>query len=170
MNGRRNNKEYLRLYAVTDRECMGSRNLYDCVSEAIDGGVTALQLREKNLSYDDFLKQAQEISELAKKKNVPLIINDNVEIARLCGAGVHVGQSDMSVAEARRILGDGAIIGASARTPEQAQRAESQGADYLGVGAVFGTKTKSDAKTINTEILKEICNSVKIPVVADVLR
>ena len=159
-------KKSLRLYAVTDRGCVGARNTFDCVRDALDGGVTIVQLREKKLSFEEFLDEAKEISKLTAARKVPLIINDNVEIAKLCGAGVHVGQSDTSVREARKKLGGGAIIGASARCVEQALEAQAQGADYLGVGAVFGTNTKNDAKTISVDILKEICASVDIPVVA----
>lgn len=159
-------RENLLLYAVTDGSRSGS-SLYGRVEKAIDGGATIVQLREKNMSFDDFLAEAVEISGLCKRKSIPLIINDNVEIARLSGAdGVHLGQGDMNAAEARSILGSDKLIGVSARTVEQALDAERAGADYLGSGAMFSTSTKTDAKKLSYETLKDICSAVKIPVVA----
>lgn len=126
-----------------------------------------MQLREKNLTHDEFLSEAKEIKKLCNAYNVPLIINDDVDIAIESGAdGVHVGQKDMDVSEARRKLGADKIIGVSARTVEQALLAEKNGADYLGVGAVFSTSTKLDAKNISHETLRDICSAVSIPVVA----
>lgn len=160
-------KEQLLLYAVTDRSYLEGRTLYSQVEQALKGGVTLLQLREKNLPKEVFLQEAIEINELCQSYHVPLIINDNVEIALKSGAdGVHVGQEDMDVEAARRILGPDKIIGASARTLEQAQKAQNEGADYLGCGAVFSTGTKKDAKALDHGVLKEICASVDIPVVA----
>lgn len=160
-------RKSLRLYAVTDRSWLGGTTLAEQVEEALKGGVTCVQLREKELDTDRFLEQAREILALCRRYKVPLLINDRVDIAKEIGAdGVHVGQSDMEVSRAREILGDKAIIGVSARTVEQALEAERNGADYLGVGAVFGTNTKQDARPIPHETLREICRAVSIPVVA----
>lgn len=157
----------LLLYAVTDRKWLNGRTLLQQVSDAIDGGVTMIQLREKNLGYDEFLCEAVEINRLCKRKNVPFIVNDSVEIAVKSGAdGVHLGQSDEDVRHVREKYGDSLIIGATARTIEQARAAQMSGADYLGVGAVFGTSTKADAKPMSIEHLSEICSCVNIPVVA----
>lgn len=159
--------EDLRLYAITDRHWLNGETLYQQVEKALKGGVTFLQLREKNLDEEDFMKEAREIKALCRKYKVPLIINDNVEIAREIDAdGVHVGQSDMEAGDVRDRLGPDKIIGVSARTVEQALLAQAHGADYLGVGAVFSTSTKSDAKNVSYETLKEICKAVRIPVVA----
>lgn len=126
-----------------------------------------MQLREKELSEADFEQEAKELLELCHKYNVNLIINDNVALAAKVGAdGVHIGQSDMWVEKARAILGKEKIIGVTAKTVEQAKAAEAAGADYLGSGAVFGTSTKKDAKPMDHALLQEICESVKIPVVA----
>jgi len=160
-------KDNLLLYAVTDRSWLNGETLAQQVEKALKGGATIIQLREKNLSYDEFLQSATEIKKITEKYNVPLIINDNVEIALKADAdGVHLGQGDMSAAEARKILGKDKIIGVSARTCEQAKAAEASGADYLGVGAVFSTSTKTDAKPLEHEMLKKICDTVSIPIVA----
>lgn len=160
-------REQLLLYAVTDRSWLKGKTLYQQIEEALKGGVTFLQLREKNLSEEAFLQEAIEIKQLCAKYQVPLIINDNVDIALKSGAdGVHVGQGDMPADEVRNILGEDKIIGVSARTVEQAQEAERLGADYIGSGAVFGTGTKADAKKLDHKIFSDICHSVKIPVVA----
>lgn len=157
----------LLLYAVTDRSWLNGRTLYEQVKEAVLGGVTFLQLREKNLSDQEFLEEAKEIKKLCTRYQVPLIINDRVEIACLADAdGVHLGQSDMDVRKARAKLGPDKIIGVSAKTVEQALLAQEQGADYLGVGAVFQTGTKSDATAISHEQLRDVCKAVSIPVVA----
>lgn len=161
------NKKLLRLYAVTDRSWLDGRELYEDVEKALTGGATLIQLREKNMSLDDFIISAEKIKSVCKKYNTPLIINDNVDVALAAGAdGVHLGQSDMSIAKARAILGKDKIIGATAKTVSQAQKAEKEGADYLGSGAIFGTTTKGDAKKMDMETLKEITGSVNIPVVA----
>lgn len=161
-----NRNKYL-LYAVTDRHWLNGRSLEEDVELALKGGVTLVQLREKNLEFDALCTEAEKIHSLCKRYNVPLIINDNVEVTKAVNAeGVHLGQGDMSVAEAREILGNDKIIGATARTKEQAVKAEKDGADYVGSGAVFGTSTKSDAVKMSFETLKEICQSVKIPVTA----
>lgn len=160
-------REALRLYAVTDRHWLNGRTLVQCVEQAIEGGATFVQLREKNLDSENFLREAEELKKLCAARAVPFVVNDNVEIAKKVGAdGVHVGQSDMACLEARRILGPDAIIGVSAQTVEQAVLAEKQGADYLGVGAVFATGSKADAESVSFETLKAICQAVKIPVVA----
>lgn len=160
-------KKSLLLYAVTDRSWLGKQSLYQQVEMALQGGVTFVQLREKELDFDSFLNEALEIKELCKEYHVPFIINDNVEIAIKSGAaGVHVGQSDMEMTEARKKLGDDKIIGVSVQNVEQALLAEKNGADYLGVGAVFATDTKKDADYVSYETLKAICSAVKIPVVA----
>ncbi len=164
MNCRR---EDVLLYAVTGQTGPGEKSLADQVERALRGGVTMLQLREKTLDEETFLEEAYRIRKLCDRYGVPLIINDNVRIAKETGAaGVHVGPSDMSVADARAILGPTRIIGASARTVEQAVDAERQGADCLGVGAVFATDTKQDAIRIGRRTLTEICQAVRIPVVA----
>ncbi len=157
----------LLLYAVTDRQWLNGRPLSAAVEEALRGGATILQLREKSLSHEDFLAEAREILSIARRWNVPLIINDDVEVALECGAGgVHVGQSDVSLREARLRLGPRAIIGVSAHTVEEAVTAEAGGADYLGVGAVFPTGTKENARPLSFEALKNITSAVKIPCVA----
>ena len=160
-------KSAMLLYAVTDRAWVGRQTLYEQVECAIRGGVTCLQLREKELDSGSFFEEAEKIKLLCNKSNVPLIVNDNVEIAVKCGAdGVHIGQEDMAAAEVRRIIGKDMILGVSAQTVEQAKKAEQDGADYLGVGAVFPTSTKLDAADVPYDKLKEICAAVKIPVVA----
>lgn len=160
-------KQDLLLYAVTDRSWLRGETLYSQVEKTVKGGATFLQLREKALDQDSFLQEALEIRDLCGTYNVPFLINDNVEIAAAVGAdGVHVGQSDADAAFARKRLGAGKIIGVSAQTVEQALLAERNGADYLGVGAVFPTGTKSDADDVSFETLKAICESVRIPVVA----
>lgn len=157
----------LLLYAVTDRSWVGEKTLYEQVKASLDGGITLLQLREKEMPYEDFLREAKDMKALAASYGVPLMINDNVDLALAVDAdGVHVGQSDMEAGSVREKLGRDKIIGVSARTVLEALRAEKAGADYLGVGAVFSTSTKEDADVIAWETLKEICQSVSIPVVA----
>lgn len=158
----------LLLYAITDRGQLGENEpLSEAVKAALEGGITLLQLREKNLSDEEFLQSAIEISNVCKSYGIKLIINDNVEICKKCGAdGVHLGQGDMDIKEARKILGNNKIIGITAKTVEQAQKAQSEGADYIGSGAIFGTSTKSDAMKMDMETLKAITSSVAIPVVA----
>lgn len=160
-------KKHMLLYAVTDRRWSEGTTLYEQVEQALQGGVSTLQLREKNLSDEEFLKEAMEIKELCKKYNVPLIINDNVDVAIKCGAdGVHVGQEDMEASKVREKVGRDMIIGVSAHNVEEARKAVSNGADYLGVGAVFNTSTKDDVDVLKKETLKEICLAVDVPVVA----
>lgn len=160
-------KKDLLLYAVTDRSWLGEQTLYEQVEEALKGGATFIQLREKELDEENFLKEAVEIKELCMRYHVPFVINDNVEIARKMDAdGVHVGQSDMEAGDVRAILGEEKILGVSAQTVEQAILAEQRGADYLGVGAVFPTGSKADAQDVSMETLKNICKAVQIPVIA----
>lgn len=157
----------LRLYAVTDRSWLGNQTLYEQVEAALKGGVTCVQLREKNADYDTFLAEAVQLRELCSLYCVPLIINDNVELALKVGAdGVHVGQEDMDARDVRALLGPDMILGVTAKTVEQAICAQQAGADYLGSGAVFGSATKLNAKPMSHETLKEICNAVSIPVAA----
>ena len=157
----------LRLYAVTDRTWTGRQTLAQQVEQALQGGATLVQLREKELDDEAFLAEALEMKALCHRYGVPLIINDNVEVALRCGAdGVHVGQSDMQAGDVRARMGKDKIVGVTAKTVEQAQAALAAGADYLGSGAVFGTSTKPDAKPMSKELLREICASVDIPVVA----
>ena len=161
------NKNMLRLYAVTDRAWVGRQSLYEQISDAIDGGVTIVQLREKNLSEDEFIREAEKICVLCHEKGIPLIINDNYNVALKVGAdGVHVGIEDAPVEKIREIAGDDFIIGATATTVEQAQNAEKSGADYIGVGAVFPSPTKRNAIRITNAQLEEITSSVNIPAVA----
>ena len=158
---------YLELYAVTDRHWLGNQTLFDQVKEALDGGATCIQLREKQLDEEDFLKEAIEIQKLCKEYHVPFIVNDNVDIAKTMHAdGIHVGQSDMEALDVRKELGKDVILGVSAQTVEQAKKAEAHGADYLGVGAVFPTGSKDDADDVSHETLKAICEAVSIPVIA----
>lgn len=160
-------KSSLLLYAVTDRTWLKGRPLTEVVEEALQAGVTFLQLREKDLNYHSFFKLAKEIKTISDRYNIPLVINDNVEIAMASEAdGVHVGQKDMEAKEVRRIIGPDKILGVSVQTVEQAVEAEQNGADYLGVGAVFSTSTKLDADLVSYVTLQEICNTVSIPVVA----
>lgn len=160
-------KNYMLLYAVTDRMWLSGRTLAHDVEEALKGGVTMVQLREKELGDQDFLAEAFEIKALCKKYNVPFLINDNVEVAIACDAdGIHVGQDDMDALQVRERLGDDKIIGISAQTVEQAKKAVACGADYLGVGAVFTTSTKRDANVMSFDTLKAICAAVDVPICA----
>lgn len=161
------NKKDLLLYGIAGGLNIDRQSLYTKTEEAIKGGTTIIQLREKNLNYNEFLSEASEIQMLCDKYKIPFIINDNTDIAKEVDCdGVHIGQDDMSVSEARRILGDDKIIGVSVQNVKQAIKAEDEGADYLGVGAIFQTKSKDDAENVSTDTLKRICQSVSIPVVA----
>ena len=160
-------KEDLLLYAVIDRSWLRGETLYAQVEKALKGGATFIQLREKELNEEAFYQEAVELKKLCHQYKVPFVINDNVEIAKKMDAdGVHVGQSDMAACDVRKILGEDKILGVSAQTVEQALLAEQMGADYLGVGAVFPTGTKTDAVEVDAETLKAICAAVKIPVIA----
>ncbi|MGN0402087.1 MAG: thiamine phosphate synthase [Acetatifactor sp.] len=160
-------KEMMRLYAVTDRAWTGRQTLYEQVEEALQHGATFIQLREKKLDEEAFLAEAKELKKLCQVYGVPFVINDNVEIALACDAdGVHVGQEDMQAGEVRAKLGPDKIIGVSAHSVEEALAAVKNGADYLGVGAVFGTATKTDVTAMSYETLRAICDAVEVPVVA----
>jgi len=157
----------MRLYAVTDNAWTGEKTLLMQVEEALKGGATCIQLREKELEEDALLEKADAIKTLCKTYGVPFIVNDNVDVAIRCGAdGVHVGQTDMTADGVRKLVGVDLILGVSVQTVEQAVLAEQDGADYLGVGAVFSTSTKLDADMVSRQTLKAICNAVSIPVVA----
>lgn len=161
------NKSTMLLYAVTDRSWVGRQSLFEQVECALKGGATCLQLREKELDDDSFLKEAIELKKLCERYQVPFIVNDNVKVAIESGAdGIHVGQHDMQAENVRERVGQNMILGVSAQTLEQALLAEKNGADYLGVGAVFSTSTKADADAVSFETLKAICRAVSIPVVA----
>lgn len=161
------NQNQLLLYAVTDRTWTGQKTLYQQVEQALLGGATCVQLREKNLDEEAFIEEAREMKKLCHKYRVPLIINDNLTVALESGAdGIHVGQEDCPVSVIRQKVGKDFIIGATAKTVEQAKTAEEQGADYLGVGAMFPSPTKTNAIGITKDDLKRICASVKVPVTA----
>lgn len=154
------------LYAVTDRAWLRGRTLADCVRQAIEGGVTFVQLREKDAPHEEIVKLACDLLPLCRAAGVPFVIDDDVDVAVEVGAdGVHVGQDDMACAEARRRLGPDAIVGASVQTVEQALEAQAEGADYLGVGALIPTATKPDAVDVTFDELRAICGAVSIPVV-----
>lgn len=160
-------RENLLLYAVTDRAWVGKQTLLEQIEDALRGGVTLVQLREKHLDREAYIAEAVQVKDLCHRYGVPLIVNDDVEVALESGAdGVHVGIEDTPVARIREWTGPGFIIGATAKTVEQAKAAEAAGADYLGVGAVFPSPTKKNAIRITVEQLREICGSVSIPAVA----
>ena len=160
-------KKTMLLYAVTDRAWTGKRSLYEQVEAALKGGVTCVQLREKELDEDAFLAEAVEIAALCKKYKVPFFINDNVDIAIKCKAdGIHVGQEDMMASQVRQKVGKDMMIGVSVHSVEEALEAVKNGADCLGVGAMFSTSTKMDVDVLPKEILKDICEAVEVPVVA----
>ena len=160
-------KAWMPLYAVTDRAWLRGRTLLSQVEEALRGGATCMQLREKELDRGAFLEEALALKSLCGRYRVPLIVNDAVDVAVACGAdGVHIGQHDAPAAEVRRRIGPDMLLGVSAQTVEQALKAERDGADYLGVGAVFSTGTKLDADDVSFDTLRAICAAVSIPVVA----
>ena len=157
----------LLLYAVTDRAWVGRQTLLEQIESALKGGATLVQLREKDLPRLDYIREAAQATALCHRYGIPLIVNDSLEVALKSGAdGVHVGIEDQPVAEIRRQAGKGFLIGATAKTVEQARAAQAAGADYLGVGAVFPSPTKKNAIRITTGQLREICASVSIPCVA----
>lgn len=161
------NRNDLILYAVTDRSWIGERTLWEDVESALKGGTSFIQLREKELGEEALREEALVIQKLCAKYRVPFLLNDNVRLAHEIDAdGVHVGQKDMDAASAREILGPDKIIGVSVRTVEQAVAAQEKGADYLGVGAVFPTGSKSDAVEVDHEVVRQICDAVDIPVIA----
>lgn len=160
-------RKSMRLYAVTDSQWLNGRTLPEVVEEALQGGATFVQIREKELPYREFLRLAKAVKKITDDYHVPYVVNDEVELAKEVDAdGVHIGQSDKELTEARRLLGEDKIIGVSVQTVEQALEAEKNGADYLGVGSVFTTSTKLDADSVPMETLRKICDAVSIPVVA----
>lgn len=160
-------EESLAVYAITDRRWLHGRSLSHCVQQAIQGGATFIQLREKNLTTEELYPLAVELQELCAKAGIPFVLDDDVALARRVNAdGVHVGQTDMAAGQVRRELGPDKILGVSASTVEEAVAAQAAGADYLGVGAVFPTSSKDDATVLSPEELAQICQAVTIPVVA----
>ncbi len=154
------------LYLCTDRRLMTCDTIERSVELAIAGGATVVQLREKDCSSREFYELALRVKAVTSKANVPLIINDRLDICQAAGAdGVHLGQSDLPCSIARKILGDSMIIGVSAANPEEALKAQKDGADYLGVGAVFATSTKTDTRVVTPETIREIRAAVTIPFV-----
>ena len=154
------------LYLCTDRDLMSTDTLEEAVEQAIKGGCTLVQLREKNSSSLEFYETAKKIRKITRKYNIPLIINDRVDIALAVDAdGVHVGQSDLPVKVVRRIIGQDKIVGVSAAKLSEARQAAEDGADYLGVGAMYPTDTKADARPVTMEELKEIRSAVNLPIV-----
>ncbi|MDY3072258.1 MAG: thiamine phosphate synthase [Eubacteriales bacterium] len=160
-------KRMMRLYAITDRAWVGRQTLAEQVEAAIRGGATCVQLREKQLPEAELLDEAREIAALCRRYGVPFFVNDNVDVAIACGAdGVHVGQDDMAASDVRRRVGDRMMIGVSAHSVEEAVTAVKNGADCLGVGAVFATSTKTNVSAMPRETLRAICRAVDVPVVA----
>ena len=160
-------KSSLKVYAITDRSWLGGRELKDEVEEVLLAGATFLQLREKSFTHKEIVEEGRVIKKITDKYGVPFVINDDIYAAKEIDAdGVHIGQSDMEYSKARQILGPDKIIGMTARTVEEAMEAERVGADYIGVGAVFHTSTKKDAKDMEKETLLAISKSVDIPIVA----
>lgn len=156
----------LKLYLVTDSDILKNRDFYKCIEDAMKAGVTMVQLREKNADGKEFLEKALKLRELTRKYNVSFIINDRVDIALLCDAdGVHVGQSDIDALSVRKLIGKDKIIGVSARSVAEAQKAKADGADYIGIGAMFSTSTKLDAKDVSFDTLREMTSQVDIPFV-----
>ena len=161
------NRVDYRLYLVTDRNCLQQQTLEQAVEQAILGGVTLVQLREKAIASKAFYERALRIKAICHHYNVPLLINDRVDIALAVEAdGVHIGQSDLPCGVVRQVLGKDKIIGVSARTAQQAIQAQADGADYLGVGAMFATSTKQDAQTVTIASLTQIRQAVTLPIVA----
>lgn len=161
------NKEMMLLYAVTDRMWTGKQTLMEQVEDALKGGATCVQLREKELDEEAFLQEAMEMKALCERYHVPFFVNDNVEIAVKCKAdGIHVGQEDMAAVQVRQKVGEDMMIGVSVHSVEEALEAVRNGADCLGVGAMFSTSTKTDADVLPKEVVREICAAVDIPVVA----
>lgn len=155
------------LYVVTDRSWLGESSLKEQVEDTLKAGASFVQLREKNLPFEEFLKRAKEIKNITDQYKVPFVINDNVDLAIECNAdGVHVGQGDMQARNVRKLIGEDKILGVSASTVKEATEAQKNGADYIGVGAIFATSTKEEAKVISMDTLKDICKAVSIPVVA----
>lgn len=163
----KSDKDNLLLYAVTDRHWLRDETLYSQVEKSLKGGVTFVQLREKDLDEENVMREAEALKTLCAKYDVPFVINDNVKLAVDVDAdGVHVGQSDMEAGDVRALIGPDKILGVSAQTVEQAKLAEAHGADYLGIGAVFPTDSKDDAVEVPREVVKAICEAVNIPCIA----
>ncbi|MDO4173860.1 MAG: thiamine phosphate synthase [Eubacteriales bacterium] len=160
-------KKAMLLYAVTDRAWVGGRTLYEQVEECLKGGATLVQIREKGLDHAAFVAEAKDIVALCHSYGIPCVINDDVQACLESGAdGVHVGQDDMEAGDVRALLGEEKIVGVSAHSVEEAQLAEKRGADYLGVGAVHATGTKTDANPLTWEEIRQIVHSVDIPATA----
>ena len=154
------------IYLVTDRQLMTTQTVEASVEQAILGGCSLVQLREKELGSRAFYETALRVKAVTDQHNVPLLINDRMDIALAVGAaGLHVGQEDLPVAVARKVMGENAILGVSASTVEEALAAQADGADYLGVGAMFATSTKTDADVVSMETLKRICAAIDLPIV-----
>ena len=154
------------IYLITDHNYLRGRNFLSCIEDALRGGVTLVQLREKDVDGGLFLQRACAVKTLCDKYKVPLLINDRIDIALACkAAGVHLGQADIPLNVARGILGFDAIIGVSAHSLEEARAAERDGADYLGVGAVFPTNSKNNASEVGVNMLKEILKMSKLPII-----
>lgn len=155
------------LYLCTDRSCLGDKDFYETIRNAVFGGCSVVQLREKNIETREYIRIAKEVRKITREVSVPLIINDRVDVCMAVDAdGVHLGQEDMEVSMARQILGPDKIIGCSAHNLKEAKKAWEDGADYLGVGAIFSTNTKKNTVDTSIDALKEICDTVKLPVVA----
>lgn len=159
-------KKDFKLYLVTDSDILENRDFYKCIEDAIKGGVTMVQLREKDASGKEFLEKAFKLREITRKYNIPFIINDRVDIAIICDAdGVHVGQSDIDAKFVRSLIGENKILGVSARNLNEAKKAKEDGANYIGVGAMYSTSTKLDAKSVSYETVEQIKKIVDIPIV-----
>lgn len=159
-------KKDLKLYLVTDSHILKDRDFYKCVEDAIKSGVTMVQLREKNIDGKEFLERATKLRQLTKKYNTTFVINDRIDIAMIVDAdGIHIGQSDIDTVSARKLLGEDKIIGVSARNLKEAKIAKENGADYLGIGAMFSTLTKEDATLVSFETLKDITRGIDLPFV-----
>lgn len=153
------------LYFITDSSNYTEQEFLNRVEKALQGGVTLMQLREKDKTTSEYIELAQKVHNITQKYNVPLIIDDRVDVALAVNAeGVHVGQSDMPVNIARKLMGEDKVVGATTKTVEQAKEAYEQGADYLGVGAIYPTTTKVKTVLTSTDTLRDICNAVSIPV------
>lgn len=160
-------KQSMLLYVVTDRTWLGQNTLESQVAAIIEAGATFIQLREKDLSFDEFVAQAHKVKAVTDRYHVPFVINDNIDVALAVNAdGVHVGQHDMAAGNVRQRIGQDKILGVSAQTVAQALAAQAAGADYIGVGSVFTTSTKLDADSVSFDTLQAICAAVSVPVVA----
>lgn len=160
-------KEMLKLYLVTDRKWLNGRKLTDDLEKAILGGVTTIQLREKNLSNEEFISIAKEVKKVCQNYHIPFIINDNLEVALAINSdGIHIGQNDIPASIVRKQIGPNKILGVSVHNLKEAFQAKIDGADYVGVGAIFSTETKNDATNVTLDSLKRICDNIDLPVVA----